>query len=146
MPVTPEDRQRYNRAWKEKNPEAARESHRKAQLKWREANREKVRERQNKWTRENRDKVNGYRREAHNRNKYGMSIAEREAMLIMQDGKCAICEATEPGNRGGWVVDHCHESGNVRGMLCHHCNLALGNVKDNTAILRKMISYLEGNR
>jgi hypothetical protein len=143
MGVTAEDRAAYNKRWKEKNPEKARESHRVAQKKWREKNRERVKATAKKWGEANREKVNLYRRRQHYRQKYGITIEERDAVLEAQGGKCACCNASEAGNRIGWVVDHCHKDGTVRGILCHHCNLALGNVRDSVAHLKKLIAYLE---
>lgn len=63
-------------------------------------------------------------------------------MLLDQNGCCAACKTDQPGNRYGWVIDHCHATGKVRGLLCHGCNLALGNVKDNPETLRCLITYL----
>jgi superfamily II RNA helicase len=142
MTVTSEDRSRYNKTWKENNPDKARESHRIAQKKWRDKNREKVRAVSKEWTRENRDKVNEYRRRQHYKQKYGITMEERDEMLASQGG-CACCGGKEPGNKYGWVVDHCHAGGQVRGILCHHCNVALGNVKDDITHLKLLIAYLE---
>lgn len=51
---------------------------------------------------------------------------------------CDLC-----GGGGRIYFDHCHESGEFRGWLCIHCNLALGHVKDDPSLLRKLASYLE---
>lgn len=74
---------------------------------------------------------------------YGITKDEYEAMLAGQDGRCAICRTTEPKGKGGWHVDHCHDSGKIRGLLCHFCNFVLGNAKDNPEILRAAADYLE---
>ena len=42
------------------------------------------------------------------------------------------------------VVDHCHATGKVRGLLCHNCNRALGLLKDKISVLKNAIQYLEG--
>lgn len=73
---------------------------------------------------------------------YGITTADYEALLAGQGGRCAICGTTEPKGKGRFHVDHCHESNVVRGLLCHHCNLGLGNFKDDTERLRGAISYL----
>lgn len=58
---------------------------------------------------------------------FGLTRAEFEALLDSQDGRCAICCRREPGGRSNeWHVDHCHETGVVRGLLCAGCNLGLG--------------------
>lgn len=78
------------------------------------------------------------------RTKYGIGSTEYDALLTKQDGKCAICGTTKPKTKGGeyFVVDHCHSTGKVRGLLCVPCNLALGYVQDDPAILRSAITYL----
>lgn len=56
------------------------------------------------------------------------------------------CDVCGGGPRGkGLHVDHCHESGKIRGVLCHGCNLALGNAEDNPERLRALADYLERN-
>lgn len=53
-------------------------------------------------------------------------------------GSCEICNSTN-----ALVVDHCHTTGGVRGLLCHSCNVALGHAKDSPVLLKRMIKYLE---
>lgn len=77
------------------------------------------------------------------RRKYGVTTEDYERMLADQDGRCAICGATEPGGKGQFHVDHCHKGGQVRGLLCHHCNLGLGHFKDDTERIKAAIAYLE---
>ena len=61
---------------------------------------------------------------------------------------CAICGIHESDARNmktkhyGLYLDHCHDSGEVRGLLCHNCNLVLGQAKDDIRILKKAIDYL----
>ena len=80
------------------------------------------------------------------RRNYGITLTEYDEMLESQSGKCKICGTTNPGGRKDtdvFVVDHCHDSDEVRGLLCHGCNTALGLVKDNPEVLHKMIAYLK---
>jgi Recombination endonuclease VII len=72
---------------------------------------------------------------------YGMTVAEYEAMLAQQNGVCAICE-TKPDDRP-LCVDHDHATGKVRGLLCHSCNVGLGNYKDDPRRTRRTTAYLE---
>lgn len=58
--------------------------------------------------------------------KYGITIDQYQALLVLQDNKCALCGTSEPRGKGSWHVDHNHETGDVRGLLCHPCNTALG--------------------
>jgi hypothetical protein len=62
-------------------------------------------------------------------------------MLKRQDGSCAIC-GIESGPEVRLVVDHCHETGHVRGLLCRHCNLILGYARESDRTLESAISYL----
>jgi Recombination endonuclease VII len=100
------------------------------------------------WARKYRAKGNAWSiaaKERYTRKKYGISLEEKRALLDSQDGKCAICKVAEPGRRGDWIVDHCHDTRQIRGILCHHCNVMLGYAKDNAGTLRIAADYLEGN-
>lgn len=74
---------------------------------------------------------------------YGITPEEFASLLESQNGCCAICQSAEPGGKGNWHVDHSHEDGHIRGLLCHHCNLLLGNAKDDPERLKAAIKYLE---
>jgi hypothetical protein len=77
---------------------------------------------------------------------YGITIEDYEAMYAEQEGTCAICSGEgfvmKQSHNMKLVVDHCHETGRVRGLLCHNCNRALGLLKDSTDSLRAAINYL----
>ena len=76
---------------------------------------------------------------------YGITQQDYDRMITEQNHQCAICKTTDPGGRhksNYFVVDHCHTTGKVRKLLCHHCNTALGLVGDNVDTLQKMIEYL----
>ena len=77
-------------------------------------------------------------RKARLRYRYGIEIAEYDAMLEAQGGLCAICRLPPDGtSRGGRLfVDHCHETGKIRGLLCNKCNLAVGYLGSESALLR----------
>lgn len=75
-------------------------------------------------------------------NMYGITPEELKTMYDKQEGKCAIC-STEPTTKRGLHVDHCHETGKVRGLLCHGCNVALGSFKDDVQLLNNAIKYLK---
>jgi len=59
-----------------------------------------------------------------------------------QGQACAICKSPDAGGRGAFHADHDHDSSQPRGVLCHNCNVALGNFKDNPEILQAAIEYL----
>jgi len=73
---------------------------------------------------------------------YGLTFKQYEAMLTACGGRCQICGG-EPNGHGQLHVDHCHETGKVRGLLCGSCNMGLGNLGDNAASLRRALEYLE---
>jgi len=74
---------------------------------------------------------------------YGLELEEYETMLCEHKGVCAICGEPPIKGRGKKLhVDHDHETGIIRGLLCGQCNSALGNFKDSVKILKKAIEYL----
>lgn len=76
--------------------------------------------------------------------RYGITPEDYERMLKEQHGHCAICH--EPADTPTELnVDHCHETGVVRGLLCSNCNTGLGKFKDFTPFLTQAINYLERN-
>ena len=59
--------------------------------------------------------------------KYGMGAdVWKRKKLLEQDGKCGGCSTDDPGHVYGWTLDHCHETGRWRDVLCHRCNIARG--------------------
>ena len=89
------------------------------------------------------------RLEQHLKYKYNVTIFELEEMLKEQDNKCSICKFELPDlfiyedRRRGYAIDHNHDTGKVRGILCLNCNTLLGMAKDNKDILLEAINYLE---
>jgi len=77
---------------------------------------------------------------------YNYKLTRGEVLALMAR-PCDVCGSTAAirGN-GGLHVDHDHDTGKVRGVLCNGCNLALGYVKDDPKILRGLIAYLERSR
>lgn len=73
--------------------------------------------------------------------KYGIGIADVEAMLRQQEGRCAICRTDQRPER--FHVDHDHKTGAVRAMLCLSCNALLGHSRENVLVLLTAIDYLE---
>ena len=76
---------------------------------------------------------------------FGLTIDDYNAMLKKQNYRCAICGSEGKTDRRfrKLGVDHNHETGAVRGLLCDNCNILLGHAKDNVDILRNAIKYLE---
>lgn len=92
------------------------------------------------------------RRQWHLMGKYNLSIDEFDRMLWNQGGCCLGCKTTNPGGSSNqWHIDHDHtccpgssSCGEcIRGLLCANCNVALGNVRDNSDTLRQLADYLD---
>jgi hypothetical protein len=82
---------------------------------------------------------NDSRRPQHVTWKYGIAREEYDALLVKQEGKCAICaEPMTPPQ-----VDHDHVTGAVRGLLCRDCNVALGIMKDDATRLLRAAAYVK---
>ena len=79
------------------------------------------------------------------RRRYGITLAKYTSLLRAQGNRCAICDDA-PSKSSDWHVDHDHATGAVRGILCRHCNRALGAVRDNVETLRRAIAYLTGGQ
>lgn len=109
------------------------------------------------WYSRNKDRVKTYNNnESHFRanrkrlySQYGITWEEFDAMYVDQRGLCKICGEPESViGAGGKVktlaIDHDHETGQVRGLLCNNCNRAIGLLKDNAYLLRAAADYLDG--
>lgn len=72
---------------------------------------------------------------------YGITLEKYDEMLAAQGGACAIC--TRPPSGQELVVDHDHDTDEVRGLLCQNCNIGLGHFRDDPDLLLQVIEYLE---
>ena len=153
----PEVLARAQRNWRKKNPEY--------REKWREANPEKVAEYNKRTSEKRRGQWNAYywanrdrilveqraRRAKHPEKaaerqmkaKFGITLAQKEAMWLAQDKSCKICNAGI--SLLGAHIDHIHDSKPliIRGLLCVKCNTGLGSFSDSEMLLYAAISYLE---
>lgn len=98
------------------------------------------------------DRRNEYERAWRFKNKFGITTDEYDAMFKAQDGKCAICAQSskqvhrKTGKVRDLAVDHCHDTGKVRALLCTDCNMALGLFKDDPDLLSAAADYLRAHR
>jgi hypothetical protein len=93
--------------------------------------------------REKREQDSDYARNAHLKSLYGITIADYMDMLTIQDGCCAICASIEARAQGGnFNVDHDHETGKIRALLCDNCNRGIGVFKDNPNYLIAAAHYI----
>ncbi len=103
----------------------------------------KIREHKRKWRMTNREKhLAGMRRRSLKR-LYGILPEQYDAMFAAQNGCCAICLRSETQIGRRLHVDHCHDTGTVRKLLCGNCNSAIAKLQHSPEIMRKAASYIE---
>lgn len=105
---------------------------------WRLKNLDHAKEQQKAWRDANPQRVKDFER----RRSYGVPPGWYAETLAAQGGGCAACGTAVPGGRGDFHVDHCHDSGKVRGLLCANCNLAVGHVRNNPEIAEALKQYI----
>lgn len=78
---------------------------------------------------------------------YKITADQYRAMLDAQGGVCAICKTEcNRSTTTRMCVDHCHDTGKVRGLLCFKCNSGLGKFNDDQELLRSAAKYLENRK
>ena len=88
-------------------------------------------------------KANPQKRKSQRLKQYGLTHAEFTSMMTDQAGSCAICGHSDMSQRNFFpVVDHCHGSGKVRGLLCMNCNMGIGKFRDDPELLTSAARYL----
>jgi hypothetical protein len=130
------ERQReYKRAWYARNREQADA----ASALWERNNRERRSENQRRRRAEKGEKFS-----YDLKTRYGVTVNQYRAMIARQGGGCAVCgvETSSAGRR--LVVDHEHDTGRVRGVLCHRCNSGIGMLGDTEQGVAKAVAYLAG--
>jgi hypothetical protein len=122
--------------WRAENPEKA--------AYYRERHREKRSKTTKAWKAANGAKVLAAKR-SFDLKKYGLTILDYERLLESQGGGCAICGRKNTGSKRKryLAVDHCHETGLVRGLLCSQCNTAIGLFKDQIEVIEAAAGYLK---
>lgn len=137
----------YQREWHEKNPGKSAEYNR-------NQDREKVKAYKRGWDARNPEKLLAYKekqkakycskthRDKNLKRLYGLSQVDFDALLARQGGKCAACSSPRPGGQN-WQVDHDHDTGRVRGILCKGCNIGLGQLGDDPYRVSALLNYLQ---
>jgi CRISPR/Cas system-associated protein Cas10 (large subunit of type III CRISPR-Cas system) len=74
--------------------------------------------------------------------KYGITMEQYDEMLVAQHHGCKICGVSPEEHGKNLAVDHCHDTGQIRGLLCSYCNTAIGLFKEDLANFRKAMQYL----
>jgi hypothetical protein len=88
--------------------------------------------------RETIERLHGNSRHYHLKRRYGIGADEFDELVRQQGGVCPICGRADPEH-----VDHDHETGDVRGILCFNCNGGLGQFRDSIDSLRAAAAYLD---
>lgn len=103
-----------------------------------EKHKEKINAYSREWRRKNSDHVIGHNLKC----SYGITLEQYDKMFESQNGVCAICNRVNENNKR-LHVDHCHNTGVVRGLLCSKCNIGLGQFEDSIEKLLSAAIYLE---
>jgi hypothetical protein len=148
MKQSDEERRRKDRErsakYRRENPEKWREIDRRAKRKARQDPEKNLRTLtyQQQYREENRRTLSDKERQR----KFGITPERYSELLKSQNGTCAICKQPETATRMGKVkalaVDHCHQSGAVRGLLCADCNMGIGKLKEDPLVFQSAIQYL----
>jgi hypothetical protein len=90
-------------------------------------------------------------RNAYYERNYGITERDLKVMKMAQGNRCFLCGSEgfligKKGHHERLAVDHDHETGKVRALLCHNCNRALGLFKDNPGFLRRAAAYIEDHK
>jgi hypothetical protein len=128
------------KAWEAVRSDASKQNEADYKKAWAAANREKVRAASTAYNK----RVGRYW--LHIKHKFGISRAAWEEMFEAQGRCCAVCGISAPETQRFFTVDHCHETGDIRGILCVHCNAMLGQAKDSIDILLSGVEYLKNSR
>lgn len=128
IPITRKDnhcrecRREYNRQWEAKNKDKRKKHRQTPERKWRSKKKQRLK-------------------------KYGLTLKQWDSMRELQDYKCLICGIHEDSAQQDTLcVDHCHNTGKVRGLLCHNCNRGVGLLKDSISNLENALKYLKDTK
>lgn len=111
---------------------------------------QRTKDKRTKYLEENKDVIAIRKRSYYLRATFGITIEQYDEMEMSQDGLCAICREPEivadpknPEVMKRLAVDHNHENGQIRGLLCQRCNMGLGYFRDDPRLLNLAADYLQ---
>lgn len=87
------------------------------------------------------------RERAHRRNtvnRYGITLEQYVGMVKDQNGLCKLCQLPLFDEPRKPVIDHCHETGKIRGVIHNRCNVAIGMLRDDPVLVKRALEYLGG--
>jgi Recombination endonuclease VII len=109
---------------------------------WGPQNRDKINNNSRRYAENHPERRDHSARSYHLRKNYGITVEQYDAMAEAQDGRCALCGVKPEGRL---VVDHDHETNEVRALLCFSCNVAIGHLKDDPELCTKAATYLRAH-
>jgi hypothetical protein len=118
------------------------EKHKLRGQKWYTENKEDKLLKNKEWRENNISKY----REINLKSRFGINNTQYEEMLNLQSNSCSICKKHKDEFTYHLVVDHCHVTGKIRGLLCKKCNLGIGHLNDDITILENSIEYLKKHK
>jgi len=152
--ANPEDAKAYSKAYREKNKEKIKAYKKTWNKAYHEKNKESILAQKKAYYEKNKEEINlkkkAYREK--NRDKirakelkrnFGIGLHEYNLMFTEQKGKCACCGIRQNELTMRFAVDHDHDTGLIRGLLCGNCNTGIGKLGDNIEGLMKALNYLE---
>jgi hypothetical protein len=151
--MTKEEKLEATRQWRKENKEKIREYNKE----YRKNNPDKIKNLKKDWDTENKEHRKEYSKkylkenpyyhaDKHLKYSYGISLEDFNDMRQKANYRCQGCgKHEEETPRKRLFVDHCHETGAIRGLLCQQCNTALGMTNDDPAVLASLIAYLREN-
>jgi hypothetical protein len=128
--------------YKDKNSDKVREQNKE----YRENNKDVLHNKSNKYREENREYFKKYFKDNGQKyllKKYGITKEEYYNMYAEQGGRCKICGTHQSELNRRFAVDHNHENGQIRSLLCNSCNVAIGHLRDDPKIVEKARKYLD---
>lgn len=130
----------YRRKYYQENREAILAKAKKKAASYYKKNKEKVKNNVKRWRENNPGKT----KELQIRRKYGLSMQEYSNLIEKQQFQCAACGIGLKDLPGSEIqIDHCHNTGNIRGILCGRCNRALGLLNDDPIKTQKLADYIK---
>ena len=122
-----------NKIWRQQNIDKVKLNN----GKWAKNNPERAYEGRKRWREQNLDRSKKVNKNSWLKRAYGITLDKYNEMLEFQQNKCKICNENKK-----LVVDHCHKTGKVRGLICDKCNVGLGRFNDDLNLILKAAEYL----
>lgn len=143
--TTADGRHPYCKLCKSNEYYSDRERIRARQKEYEAKNKDRRKKISSKYQEKNRASIAKRKRERYLKDAYGMTLEEYDSLLTKQGGVCAICRKICK-SRNHLSVDHCHETGANRGLLCIGCNTAIGLLREDPIIIDAALMYIVNHR